>query len=146
MYASELQLVIKSWIIGTTTYTHPSKVTPMKHKIATSCFLIGSFLAPIMTFATEVYTGTAKAERHEDRAHPTTWVMDSVITTKIKAKLANDNPGSMKHIQVDADADGVVWLTGTANTQDDVNQAIQTARSTENVKSVWSDLSVENDR
>lgn len=80
----------------------------MKHTIATSCFLIGSFLAPVTTFASDVYSGTAKAERHEDRAHPMTWVKDSVITTKIKAKLATDHPGSMKHIQVDTDADGVV--------------------------------------
>lgn len=118
----------------------------MKYKLATSCFLIGSFLAPITTFATDVHSGTAAAERHEDRTRPMTWVKDSMITTKIKAKLATDHPGSMKHIQVDTDVDGVVWLTGTANTQAEVNAAIQTARSTENVKSVWSDLSVENDR
>lgn len=118
----------------------------MNYKIATSCLLIGTFLAPITTFATDVYSGIPKAERHEDRAHPMTWVKDSIITTKIKAKLATDYPGSMKDIQVDTDADGVVWLTGTANTQAEINEAIQTARTTENVKSVWSDLSVDSNR
>lgn len=118
----------------------------MKLKFATSCLIIGTFLAPISSFAVEVYSDTAPAERHEDRAHPMTWVKDSLITTKIKAKLATDHPGSMKNIQVDTDKDGVVWLTGTANNQEEINNAIKTARSTENVKSVWSDLTIENDR
>jgi hyperosmotically inducible protein len=109
----------------------------MKIKHATTCLVIGSLLAPIAAFATE---------RHEDRAHPMTWVKDSIITTKIKAKLATDHPGSMKHIQVDTDKDGVVWLSGTANNQSEIDAAISTARNTEHVKSVWSDLSIENDR
>lgn len=118
----------------------------MKFKLATSCFIIGSFLAPLTSFATDATIDAATDARHEDRAHPMTWVKDSLITTKIKAKLAADHPGSMKNIRVDTDADGVVWLTGTANNQEEINQAIVTARGTENVKSVWSDLSIENDR
>lgn len=112
----------------------------MKIKLATTCFVIGSFLAPIAAFAADA------GERHADRAHPMTWVKDSVITTKIKAKLAADHPGSMKHIEVDTDKDGVVWLTGTANSQAEIDAAISTARSTEHVKSVWSDLKIEKDR
>ena len=69
-----------------------------------------------------------------------------MITTKIKTKLAADHPGSMKHIQVDTDRDGVVWLTGTANTQDEINKAITTARNTDGVKSVWSDLKIKLDK
>jgi hyperosmotically inducible protein len=85
-------------------------------------------------------------ERHADRAHPMTWIKDSIITTKIKAKLAADHPGSMKHIRVDTDKNGVVWLAGTANSQAEIDAAISTARNTESVKSVWSDLKIENDR
>ena len=70
----------------------------------------------------------------------------SVNGTKIKTKLAADHPGSMKHIRVDTDKDGVVWLTGTANTQDEINKAITTARNTDGVKSVWSDLTIKLDR
>lgn len=109
----------------------------MKIKHATICLVIGSLLAPIAAFS---------QERHDDRSHPMTWVKDSVVTTKIKAKLAADHPGSMKHIQVDTDRDGVVWLTGTANNQAEIDAAISTARNTEGVKSVWSDLKIENDR
>ncbi len=109
----------------------------MKINLATTCIIISTLLAPAMAYA---------EDRDADRAHPMTWVKDSLITTQIKAKLATDHPGSMKHIQVDTDADGVVWLTGTANTQAEIDAAISTARNTEHVKSVWSDLKIENDR
>jgi hyperosmotically inducible protein len=85
-------------------------------------------------------------DRDADRSHPKTWVKDSVITTKIKAKLAADHPGSLKHIQVDTDQDGVVWLTGTANNVEEINQAVETARNTAGVKSVWNNIKIENDR
>ena len=84
--------------------------------------------------------------READRAHPMTFVKDSIITAKIKAKLAADHPGSLAHISVDTDKDGNVWLSGTANTQEEIKDAIDTARSTEGVKSVWPDLTVKSDR
>ena len=112
----------------------------MKIKLATTCFVIATLLAPVVVHAADT------SKRHADRKHPMTWVKDSIITTKIKAKLATDHPGSMKHIQVDTDKDGVVWLSGTANSQDEINQAIAIARKTEGVRSVWSDLEIESDR
>ena len=61
-------------------------------------------------------------------------VKDSVITTKIKTKLAAEHPGSMKHVsRVDTDKNGVVWMTGTVNNQEEANQAITIARNTEGV-------------
>lgn len=112
----------------------------MKIKLAATCFIISSLLAPVAVYAADT------SERHADRAHPVTWVKDSMITVKIKAKLAKDHPGSMKHIRVDTDAAGIVWLTGTANNQSEIDAAIVTARNTENVKSVWSDLTIQKDR
>lgn len=112
----------------------------MKIKLATSCFILATLLAPVAALAADA------SERHEDRAHPVTWVKDSVITTKIKAKLAADHPGSMKNIQVDTDKDGVVWMTGTANNQEEINQAVTTARKTKGVKSVWSDITIKSDK
>ena len=52
----------------------------------------------------------------------------------------------MKHIQVDTDKDGVVWLTGTANTQEEINQTITTARNTTGVRSVWTDIKIKLDK
>jgi hyperosmotically inducible protein len=109
----------------------------MKTKIATALLVVGTLLAPVVAHA---------EDRDADRSHAMTYVKDSIITTKIKAKLAADHPGSMKHISVDTDKDGVVWLTGTANSQDEINQAIATARNTAGVKSVWTDITIKNDK
>jgi len=109
----------------------------MKFKLATTCFVIGSALAPIAAYAADADT---------DRAKAVSFVTDSVITTKIKTKLAAEHPGSMKHVSVDTDMNGVVWMTGTANTQGEVDQAVAIARATEGVKSVNSKLTVQKDR
>ena len=109
----------------------------MKFKLATTCFVIGSVLAPVAAFA---------ADSDTDRSKPMTYVKDSVITTKIKTKLAAEHPGSMKHVSVDTDMNGVVWMTGTANSQGEVDQAVAIARGTEGVTSVNSKLTVQKDR
>jgi hyperosmotically inducible protein len=108
----------------------------MKYKLATTCFVIGSVLAPVAAFA-------ADSDKHRSAS---TVVKESEITTKIKTKLAAEHPGSMKHIKVDTDKNGVVSLTGTANNQEEINQAVAIARNTEGVKSVKSSLKVQKDR
>src|ERR1700736_1304050 len=109
----------------------------MKYKLATTCFVIGTVLAPVAAYA---------ADSDKDRSKPATFVKDSVVTTKIKAKLAAEHLASAKHIKVDTDMNGVVWMTGTANNQGEVDKAIAIARNTEGVKSVHSDLKVQKDR
>jgi hyperosmotically inducible periplasmic protein len=109
----------------------------MKFKLATTCFVIGTVLAPVAAFA---------ADSDSDRSNPANYVKDSVITTKIKTQLAAEHPGSMKHISVDTDKNGRVWLTGTANNQAEVDQAVTIARNTEGVKSVKSELTIQKDR
>ena len=109
----------------------------MKYKLATTCFVIGSVLAPVAAYA---------ADSDKDRSKPATFVKDSVITTKIKTKLAAEHLGSAKHISVDTDKDGVVWLSGTANNQAEVDKAVEIARNTEGVKSVKSQLKVHKDK
>jgi len=78
-----------------------------------------------------------------DRSHPKAYVKDSVITTKIKAKLATDHFMSLTRIHVDTDEAGVVWLTGTAKSQEAADEAVNMARSTEHVTSVHSDIRIE---
>ena len=109
----------------------------MKYKLATACFVIGSVLAPVAAYA---------ADSDTDRSKPVTFVKDSVITTKIKTKLAAEHLGSAKHIKVDTDRNGVVWLSGTANSQEEADKAVEIARNTEGVKSVSSKLKVHKDR
>lgn len=106
----------------------------MKFKLATACFVLGAALAPV-AFA---------ADSDTDRNKPATFVKDSAITTKIKTKLAAENPASMATIHVDTDKDGVVWMSGSAKTQLDVDKAVSIAKNTEGVKSVKNDVKVQN--
>lgn len=90
-------------------------------------------------------TAAAAADMDSDRAHPKEFVSDSAITTKIKTKLAADHITSLGRIHVDTDKDGVVWLSGTARTQADINNAVAMARATENVRAVQSDIRIKAD-
>ena len=109
----------------------------MRYKIATTCFVIASVLAPAAAYA---------ADGDSDRSRPGTFVKDSVITTKIKAKLAAEHPASAAHVKVDTDKNGVVWLSGTTDSQAEADKAVEIARGTEGVKSVNTKLTVQKDR
>ena len=105
----------------------------MKFKPATAFFVLGVALAPV-AFA---------ADSDTDRNKPETFVKDSAITTKIKTKLAGENLSSMATIHVDTDKDGVVWMSGTAKTQQDVDKAVSIAKNTEGVRAVKNDVKVQ---
>ncbi len=109
----------------------------MKSKFTTVFFVIGALLAPAIGHA---------ADSDKDRSKPVAFVKDSVITTKIKTKLAAEHAGSLKHIKVDTDMDGIVWLSGTANTKAEADKAVSIASGTEGVKSVRSDIKVVKDK
>ncbi|MDE2002553.1 MAG: BON domain-containing protein [Betaproteobacteria bacterium] len=109
----------------------------MSYKLATAIFVVGSILVPAAAYA---------ADSNSDRSSPERYVKDSVITTKIKTQLAANHLGSLGHITVDTDRNGGVWMTGTANSREEVNQAVAIARNTEGVKSVHSELTVQKDR
>lgn len=109
----------------------------MTHKFATACFVIGAALGPIAAHA---------ADSEMDRGHTAAFLKDSVITTKIKARMAAEHLDSLKNIRVDTDANGVVSLSGTVNSPEEADKAVTIARNTEGVKSVSSDLRVEKDR
>ena len=108
----------------------------MKYKLATTCFVIGAMLAPVVAFAEDA---------DADRPNPATFVKDSAITTKIKTRLATEHLGSLKDISVDTDRNGVVWMTGTVKNQNEADQAIMIARNTEGVKAVKNHLKVQED-
>lgn len=103
----------------------------MKIKLAAACFVIGTLLAPVAAFSAE---GTA------DRSQPTAFVKDSVISTKIKAKLAEEKMSNLGNIKVDTDANGAVLLRGKVKTREEVDQALSIAWDTEGVTSVTSKI------
>ena len=109
----------------------------MKQKLATTLMVIGVLLAPTVALAAE--------DADSDRSHPKAFVKDSAITTKVKTKLAAEHITSLGNIHVDTDADGVVWLHGTAHTQEAADKAVAIARSTEGVKDVHSRIKVKLD-
>jgi hyperosmotically inducible periplasmic protein len=80
-----------------------------------------------------------------DRAHPKAFIRDSVITTKIKSKLAAERLTSLAHLRVDTDEDGVVWLSGSAHNQEAVDRAVSIARDTEGVRDVKSTVKIRHD-
>ena len=109
------------------------KAQIMKIKLAATCFILGTLLTPIIGFT---------ADSDTNRTHPKAYVKDSVITTKIKAKLAEEKMNSLVHIRVDTDSNGVVWLSGSAKTKADADQAVSIARDTEGVKSVENHIKI----
>jgi osmotically-inducible protein OsmY len=69
------------------------------------------------------------------------FVDDSVITTKVKALLAEDD--FLKSFQISVETrKGIVQLSGFVNSQDAVNKAGQIARGVGGVKSVKNSLIV----
>lgn len=106
----------------------------MKHKLAMTCFVIGAALTPIAVYA---------EDQDADRADPATFVKDSAITTKIKAKLAAEHLASVANISVDTDKNGVVWMKGTVKDQAELDQAVRIAQTTEGVKTVKNGLKIQ---
>ena len=134
MCVGEQKLIRDSQIIRTPTSLIKGQI--MNIKLATACFVIATVLAPIAAHA---------ADSDSDRKHPMTFVKDSVITTKIKAKLADEKMSSLAHIKVDTDRKGAVVLSGTVKTPEEADKAVSLARETEGVTSVKSTIRVKKD-
>lgn len=109
----------------------------MNTKLAVTTLAICSLFTSAAAFADK--------SSDTDRSHPGNFVKDSAITTKIKTKLAADHITSLGRIHVDTDKNGVVWLSGTARTQEAIDQAVSIARNTEHVVSVHNDLKIKVD-
>ena len=109
----------------------------MKNKLAITLLIAGAAMAPVVSLAGD--------NTDMDRSHPKAFVKDSAITTKIKSKLAAQHLTSAARIHVDTDAGGVVWLSGTARSQDEIDKAVAIARDTEHVVAVKNELTIKKD-
>jgi hyperosmotically inducible protein len=109
----------------------------MKTKLALACVIAGTLLGPVVAMAVE--------DSDADRSNPKAFVKDSAITVEVKSKLAAEHITSLGRISVDTDNDGIVYLSGTARSQEAIDKAISIARSTEHVKSVRSTLTIKKD-
>jgi len=108
----------------------------MNLKLALSTLIVGTSIFSAGAYAADTPTGDSK---------PMTYVKDSVITGKVKARLAAEKMSSLVRVNVDTDAKGAVALSGTAKTQQDADKAVEIARATEGVTSVSSKIQVKSD-
>jgi hyperosmotically inducible protein len=108
----------------------------MKTKLVMTCLVCGMLLGSAVALA---------QDSDADRSHPKAFVKDSAITMKIKTKLAAEHITSLGRIHVDTDTDGVVWLTGSARTQEAIDKAVSIARETDGVKDVHSHIKIKKD-
>lgn len=100
-------------------------------------------LVAALALATPIVTHAADTDA--DRSQPGTYVKDSAITAKIKTKLAAEHITSLERIKVDTDANGIVWLSGSAKTSEAVERAATIARDTDGVRSVENHIVVKKD-
>jgi hyperosmotically inducible periplasmic protein len=106
----------------------------MRQVILASMIAASVALAPAV-FADEESGSTSGTSHH--------FVKDSVITTKVKSKLAAKHLTTLTRIKVDTDENGVVYLSGRAPNQDAVDIATMIAKNTEGVTSVHNDVAVQ---
>src|SRR5271165_2342057 len=99
----------------------------MNSKITAACILVGALALPLTSFAADAENVGSSVK---------VYVKDSVITTKVKANLADERAMSLVHISVDTDRNGVVFLGGTAPSQKAIDRAVSIARAVEGVVAV----------
>ena len=114
-------------------------------KLAGSCFVIGLLLIPTSGCSVDKDTHRSSTDKDSSPSSAGEYVKDSVITTKIKAKMAADKHVSATDVKVDTDRDGVVVLSGTAKSQSEIDHAISISRSVDGVTKVINRLKIKQD-
>jgi hyperosmotically inducible periplasmic protein len=94
--------------------------------------IIAGFIVAASVFA----AGCASTPRQESFGEG---VDDTVITTKVKALYVEDKAVSALGVNVET-FKGTVQLSGFANDQNEINRAVEIARSVKGVSSVKNDI------
>jgi hypothetical protein len=103
----------------------------MTTPFVTTCVVCGALLTPVVVIA-----------KNSDCSRPATLVKDSLVTRTIKAKLAAEQLVRLERVHVETDLDLVVWLSGTASSQEALDKAVAIARATECVRAVHSEIKI----
>jgi hyperosmotically inducible protein len=106
----------------------------MNMKLMASCLVAGALILPVTVYAADTVSTTTTTTK--------SYVTDSVITTKVKAELADAKMSSLLHVGVDTDSQGMVTLSGTAPTQKAADRAATIARGVDGVTSVDNQIRV----
>jgi hyperosmotically inducible protein len=113
----------------------------MKSVLALSYLIAGAALFPAASFAqsaADPQTATDQSQTQDT----TQAAANSPIASKIKSEMAAEHVSSMNSISVDADASGVVSLTGSAGSQADVDKVVSIAHNTAGVTAVNNNVTV----
>jgi hyperosmotically inducible protein len=94
---------------------------------------INAIILAIIFAVTVGCAGTAQKEGTGE------YIDDSVITTKVKAAVLNEETLKSSEINVET-FKGVVQLSGFVNSQTDINKAVEVAKSVKGVTSVKNDM------
>jgi hyperosmotically inducible periplasmic protein len=105
----------------------------MNIKPMLACIIAASLAGPTLVIA---------GEADADSSSPTQFVKDSAITAAVKTRLAANHLASLTQLKVDTDRNGVVWLSGTTQTQEAADRAVEIARTTDGVVEVKSTIEV----
>lgn len=90
------------------------------------------FTSFIFIALTALFFGCASTAKHEGTGE---YVDDTVITTKVKAAIFEED--SLKSSEINVETfKGIVQLSGFVNSQADINKAVSVARQVKGVKSV----------
>jgi hyperosmotically inducible periplasmic protein len=111
----------------------------MKPMLALSYLIVGAALYPASGFAQSAADPQTATDQTQDTTQAAT---NSPIVSKIKAEMAAEHVPSMNSISVDADASGVVSLTGSAGSQADVDKVVSIAQNTAGVTAVNNNVTV----
>jgi hyperosmotically inducible periplasmic protein len=74
-----------------------------------------------------------------------TKMSDSLVTTKVKAAFAKDDKVEASDIKVETDNDGMVELSGTADTSVEAAKAVKLAKSVKGVTVVKDNIKIMDD-
>lgn len=103
---------------GATRPLHCARATHFEREQFTETRFFKEMCGGVKTdrLASGTFVSTAIADEtvKSDMSHADTYVKDSVITTKVKANLAEKHVSTLTNIQVDTDSHGIVWLSGNA--------------------------------
>ena len=103
----------------------------MNMNLAAGCLVAGVLMLPLTSYAAD-----------SDSSSATAFVKDSVITTQVKAELAEKKLSTLVHISVDTDNNGMVVLSGTAPNQNAAIKAVSIARAVKGVTSVENHIKI----
>jgi hyperosmotically inducible periplasmic protein len=108
----------------------PEDAMMLKRSLAPVFVFTSSLVLPVLATAADAADGPPIED-------------NQAITTAVKTRLAATRLDSLAALEVEADWDGTVWLSGTTPTEEAAERAVDIARNADGVMLVKSRINVE---